>query len=136
MKLFIAFFILFLTYCLSPATISATVNSNIVALNPTTHSKKTDDKRVEKGKKMKGIAGYLFGFAFLLFVIGAGIAQRSPFNPVGIILAILAFACFAISLILFLIGLAMQHHWNYTEVKVVFGFIYHLETSRFNGRTL
>jgi quinol-cytochrome oxidoreductase complex cytochrome b subunit len=112
MKLVITFIILFLTHCLSPTTISATVNAHIVALNPTPHSKKTEDRRVEKGKKLKGIAGYLFGFAFLLFVIGAGIAQRSPFNPVGIILAILAFACFAISLILFLIGLVMQHYRN------------------------
>jgi hypothetical protein len=112
MKFFIALQLLFLTSCITPPTLSATVNSHTVALNPTPHSKKTEDRRVEKGKKLKGIAGYLFGFAFLLFVIGAGIAQRSPFNPVGIILAILAFACFAISLILFLIGLVMQHYWN------------------------
>jgi hypothetical protein len=112
MKLIIAFIIFFLTNCLLPTTISATVNSNTVVLNSTTLSKKDIDKREKTGKKLKQVAGYLFGIGFFSLVIGGGIEQRSPFNAVGLILVLLAFACFTISLIFFLIGLAMQHHWN------------------------
>jgi hypothetical protein len=110
MKFFIAFMLLFFTNCLAPAAISATVNSNIVALNSTTHSKKTDDKRVEKGKKLKRIAAYLLAIAFLCFIVvpKGGIG----FTPAQIIITILFFACLFSSAILFLIGLAMQHHWN------------------------
>jgi protein-S-isoprenylcysteine O-methyltransferase Ste14 len=107
MKLFIAFCILFLTHCLSATTISTTV-SNTVVLNSITHSKKIDDRRVEKGKKLKGIAAYLLAIAFLCVVVipKGGISTAQP------IILILFFACLLFSLILFLIGLAMQRHWN------------------------
>ena len=70
------------------------------------------DTRVEKGKKLKRIAGYLVGIGLLSLIIGAEAGRTAPFLPAALIFVILGFLCFVVSLILFLVGLAMQNSWN------------------------
>jgi hypothetical protein len=117
MKYFIVFSLLFMALSITPLNaINATIhNSNVISV---THSPsimvphKQIDTRVEKGKKLKRVAGYLFGIGLFSLIIGGGLAKQAPFSPVSLIFVILGFLCFVVSLILFLVGLAMQNSWN------------------------
>jgi hypothetical protein len=111
MKFFIVFSLFFMALSITPLNaISVTIhNSKMIGATNSpsiTFPHKEIDTRVGRGKKIKLIAGGLLFIALLLAMIG-------PKTGFGLsIFAIASIICFLLSLILFLVGLAMQHHWN------------------------
>ena len=110
MKYFTAFMLLFITNCLEPSAMSATINAkNTTSCISTIYPKKEIDKRVEKGKKVKRVAACFLGLGFLISLI-------SPVNSYAALpYAVAAITCFIISLILFLAGVPQRVADNIIE---------------------